>query len=131
MPGFLKLIWLACWYVCARACARVCVCVILPPRSLITSHVKGTRHNRIMKFYGYSISLYDTAIDKLNRSGLSNTVFHECLPKKGQVIRYLLQKDYQAAPTSRSISVIKVSGQMRSDTFIRRLGFSFTVIFLT
>ena len=26
-----------------------------------------------------------------------------------------IQKDYQAAPTSQNVSVIKVSGQMRSD----------------
>ena len=83
-----------------------------------------------MKFYGYSISLYDTAFDKLNRRGLSKTVGRERLPKKSQVMRYYLQKDYQAAPTSWTVSIIKVSRQMRSDAFKRQLGFSFNVIFL-
>ena len=55
---------------------------------LITSHVKGIRNNQIMKLYGYSISLYDTTVNKLNRRGLSNTVGHERLPKKSQVMRY-------------------------------------------
>ena len=96
MPGFLKLLWLAHWYVCVYVCvcvcacvrACVCVCVCALPRPLITSHVKGTRNNQIMKFYGYSVSLYDTVIDKLNRRGLSNTVGRERLPKNSQVMRY-------------------------------------------
>ena len=79
-PGFLKLLWLVRQYV------YVCVCV--PLRPLITSHMKGTGNNQIMKFYSYPVSLYDTAVDKLNRRGLSNTVGHECLPKKSQVKWY-------------------------------------------
>ena len=63
------------------------------------------------------------AVDKLNRRGLSNTMRCECLPKKTKVIHYYLQKDYQAVPTSQNISFIKVSRQMRSDAFKRRLGF--------
>ena len=51
------------------ACVCVCVCVSPPPRLLIASHMKGTHNNRILKFYGYSVSLYDTTIDKLNRRG--------------------------------------------------------------
>ena len=62
--------------------------------------------------------LYMTlAIDKLNGCGLSNTALHECLPKKTKVTQYQLQKDYQAVPMSQSISIIKVSGRMHSDTF--------------
>ena len=76
VPGFLKLLWLVRQYVC------VCVPTLRP---LITSHMKGTRNNWIMKFYGYIVSLYDTAIDKLNRCGLSNTAGHEHLPKQSQV----------------------------------------------
>ena len=60
-----------------------------PPRPLIKSHVKGTHNNQIMKFYGYSVSLYDTAVDKLNRCSLSNTVGRELTPErlpKSQVI---------------------------------------------
>ena len=45
----------------------MCVCVSPPLRALITSHMKSTRNNWIMKFYGFSVSLYDTAID--NRIG--------------------------------------------------------------
>ena len=68
-------------------CVRACVCVSTP-RPLITSHLKGTRNNRIKKFYGYSVSLYGTAVDKLNRCGLGNTAGHERHPKKSQVMRY-------------------------------------------
>ena len=92
--------------VCLRVCVCVCVCVcvycplatkllkvtlthvVSPPRLLITSYVKGTRNNRIMKFYGYSVSLYDITIDKLNGHSLSNTSDRERLPKKSQVMRY-------------------------------------------
>ena len=80
VPGFLKLLWPVCQY------AFVCVCLPLTP--LITSHMKGTRNNQIMKFYSYSISLYDIVVNKLNRRGLSNTAGHESLPKKSQVMQY-------------------------------------------
>ena len=43
-----------------------------------------------MKFYGYSISLYDTAINKLDRRSLSNTVGRERLTKKSQVANAVL-----------------------------------------
>ena len=57
--------------------------------------------------------LYMTlAIDKLNGHGLSNIVHRECLPKKPKETQYWLQKDYQAVPTSRNVSLIKVSGWM-------------------
>ena len=65
-----------------------CMCVCPPPRPLITSHVKGTHNNQIMKFYGYSVFLYDTAVNKLSKCGLSNAVGRERLPKKSQVMRY-------------------------------------------
>ena len=58
------------------------------PKPLITSHMKRTRNNQTIKFYDYSVSLYDTAIDKLNRRGLSNTAGREHLPKKSQVMWY-------------------------------------------
>ena len=35
------------------------VCVFLPPRPLITSHVKGMRNNWIRQFYGHSVYLYN------------------------------------------------------------------------
>ena len=66
----------------ASVCLRACVCVCPPPRPLITSHVKGTRNNRVMKFYSYFVSLYDTAVDKLNRRDLSNIAGRERLLKK-------------------------------------------------
>ena len=66
----------------------MCVCVSPPQRILITSHVKGTRNNQIMKFYSYSVSLYDTAVDKLNGRGLSNAVGRELPSKKSQVMQY-------------------------------------------
>ena len=46
------------------------------------------RNNRIMKFYGYSVSLYDTTVDKLNNPGLSNNAGREYLLKKSQVMQY-------------------------------------------
>ena len=57
----------------------------------------STCNNQIMKCYGCSVSLYDTAVNKLNRRDLSNTASRERLPKKSQVTWYYLQKDYQAA----------------------------------
>ena len=54
---------------------RVCVC----SKAINNKSLEGTRNKWIMKFYGYSISLYDTAIDKLNSRGLSNTAGHEHL----------------------------------------------------
>ena len=44
--------------------------------------MKGMRNNRIMQFYGLSVSLFD---DKLNWRGLSNTARRERLPKKIKV----------------------------------------------
>ena len=80
------------WFLQIVSSANVCmfayVCVCPPPRPLITSHVKGMRNNRIMKFYGYSVSLYDTTVDKLYSPGLSNNAGRECLPKKSQLMRY-------------------------------------------
>ena len=61
------------------------------------------------------------AIDKLNGHGLSNTARCERLPKKTKVMHYWLQKDYQAVQTSWNISIIKVSGRIRSGAFKRRL----------
>ena len=74
-----------CFGLCVGMFAHVCVSA---PRPLITSYVKGTRNNQIMMFYSYFVSLYNTAIDKLNRHGLSNTASRERLPKKSQVMRY-------------------------------------------
>ena len=73
-PGFLKSFCLL----------MLCVC----PDRIITSHMKDTCNNQIMKFYGFSISLYDTAINKLNDSGLSNTTHCKHLPKKTKVTQY-------------------------------------------
>ena len=80
MRGFLKLFR-------PQKLVYMCVCVSAP-RLLITSHVKGTHNNQIMKFYGYSVSLYYTAIDKLYSHGLSKTSGHKYLPKKTKVMRY-------------------------------------------
>ena len=77
MPGFLKSFYPG---------TLVYVCVSLP-RVLITSHLKGTRNMRIKKFYSFSISLYDIAVDKLNGMTLV-TLHHELLPKKTKVKQY-------------------------------------------
>ena len=64
-PGFLESFDL-------RMLVYVSVCVRLPPRALIKSHVKAMCNNWIKQFY-YFLFLYMTlAIDKLNGRGLSN-----------------------------------------------------------
>ena len=74
-------------------------------------------------------SLYVTlAVDKMDGHGYINTARHEHLPKKTKVTQNYLQKDYPKDRAWLSALVIKVSGQMRSDAFKRRLTFSFTVI---
>ena len=66
-----------------------CVCMrVSTPEAINNQSREGTPNNEIMKFYGYSVSIYDTAIDKLNKQGLSNTAAHERLPKKRQVMQY-------------------------------------------
>ena len=45
-------------------------------------------------------------------------------------LRYCGTDYTEGLPASRRVSIIKVSGRMRSDAFKRRLGFSFTVIIL-
>ena len=64
----------------------VCVCVCLPLRALITSHVKGMCNNQIRQFYGFLFLYMTLAVDKLNGCGLRNTVHRECLPKKTKVV---------------------------------------------
>ena len=78
---------------------------------LIISHVKGTRNNRIMKFYNYSVSLYDTAVEKLNRRGLSNTAGR---PAKEESSNAALAKNGLPGSTitSQNVSIIKVNEQM-------------------
>ena len=54
-----------------------------------------------MKFYGYSVYLYDTAVNKLNKSGLSSTAGRECLPKKSQVMQYVLATEGLSGSTNK------------------------------
>ena len=63
------------------------------------------------------------AVDKLNGRDVSNTARRERLLKRTKVTQYWQQKDYQAVPTRQNVSMIEVSGQMRSDAFRARLGF--------
>ena len=64
------------------------------------------------------------AIDKMDGHGHFNTARSERLPKKTKVTRLAAKR----LPERRSASFIKVSGQMRNDTFKRRLTFSLTVV---
>ena len=66
----------------------VCVCVSTPKG--INNKSRETQHNnRIKQFYSFSVSLYDTADDKLIGRGLSNNACRECLPKKTKMTRYI------------------------------------------
>ena len=119
-PGFLKLLWLARWY--------VCVCVCPPPRPLITSHMKGTCNNWIIKFYSYSLFCFFVimTLPSMNWIGVDLVtlwVMNACQSKVVLVT--------EGPPTSWSVSIIKVSGRMYSNAFKRRLGFSFNAIILT
>ena len=58
------------------------------------------------------------AVHKMDGHGHINTARRECLPKKTKVMRYELQEDYRKDVAL--YLIIKVSGQMRSDTFKRR-----------
>ena len=93
---------LACVCVCVFVCVCVCVCVCLAPRPLITSHVKGSRNNRIMKFNSYSVSLYDTTVNKLNRRGLSNTAAWSCTPAKEESNNVVLATEGLPGSTNKS-----------------------------
>ena len=66
-------------------------------------------------------------VNKLNGRDISNTARREYLLKRTKVMQYCQQKDYQAVPTRRNVSMIEVSGQMCSDAFRARLGFRFTI----
>ena len=68
------------------------------------------------------------AVNKMDGHGHINTACHERLPKKTKVTR-----NYEATkglPERQSASFIKVSKQMRTDTFKRRPALKFTVIIL-
>ena len=77
-----------------------------------------------MQFYGHSVSLYNVAIDKLNRQGLSNTTGHDAKEKSSNVVlategltgstNKLEHFNYKGewANAWASISIIKVSGRM-------------------
>ena len=67
-------------------CAHVCVS--LPLRALIASHIKGTHNNQKRQFYGLPFLYMTLAIDKLNGRGISKAAYHECLPKKTKVMQY-------------------------------------------
>ena len=67
------------------------------------------------------------AISKMDGHAHINTSRRERLPKKTKSTSVLATK---GLPERQSASFIKVSGQMRSDTFKRRPAFNFTVTIL-
>ena len=69
-------------------------------------------------------------IDKMDGNGLSNTVCYDCLPRRLKINNIVLATEGAPDLLQDSTSVIKVSGQMCSDAFKRRLAFSFTLIIL-
>ena len=66
------------------------------------------------------------AIDKMDGRGLISTACRERLPKKTEIMQYYIVTE--GLPKRQNVSDIKVSGQMCSNVFKRRLVFSFTVI---
>ena len=70
-------------------------------------------------------------VDKVNGRGLSNTTHRERLPKKTGTSYSRITRRHQLVGACRSISIIKVRGRVRSDTFKIGLGFRFTVIIST
>ena len=78
---------------------------------------------RLFPAFNYFIRHFPSI--KMDGRGHFNTARRERLPKKTKMTQYQLQK---GLPERQSASFIKVSGQMLSDAFKRRLAFSFTVI---
>ena len=70
------------WFLEIVSSANIGVCVCLPLRALIrshmiiTSHIKGTHNNRIRQFYSFLFLCLTLVIGKLNGHGLSSTVCH-------------------------------------------------------
>ena len=96
-------LWSMCtWFLENVSSANVGVCVCLLLRALVTSHVKGTHNNRIRQFYGNSVSLYDTSVNKLNWHDLSNTALYEHLPKKTKVRNVVLATEVLSGSTNKS-----------------------------
>ena len=110
---------------CVSMCAYVCVSA---PRPLIASGVIWC--DWLSKFYGFSVFQVfhmTLAIDKMNGRGLSNSTLWTPA-NKTKVTRYWPQKERLTAATRCMASVIKMSGQMHSNTYKRRLAISLTVI---
>ena len=129
VPGFLKSFVFMHWYVC------VCVCVsVYPPlRILITSGVIWCDMGRLwlVKPILQLFSLLPS-INWMGMALVTQCVMHtrqrcwswHCTIHRRRLINYL------AVATTWSASVIKMSGQIHSNEFKRRLGFSFTIMIL-
>ena len=48
------------WFLEIVLFVNVGVCVCPPPREFIISHMNSMHNNQIRRFYGFSISLYDS-----------------------------------------------------------------------
>ena len=114
---------------CIGMCVCVCVFVWVSALEGINNHWCDMVWYRLGVIgWTRSTSFQFIAIDRLDEIDLNNTVCHilqaswHCTIHKRKCINYL------AVAIRQSTSVIKVSGQMRSDKFKRRLGFSFTLI---
>ena len=101
---------LACMSASPRVCACVPACTSAPEA---INNKPRERHNWIMKPYSHSVSLYDTAINKLGIALATPWVVNACQrsTNKSESFNYKL----------------KVSGRMHSNAFKRRLGLSFNV----
>ena len=81
-----------------------------------------------MAFSGFQLLYITLSIDKMDGCGLSNAAYHEGLARRLRYHGTGYRRNTKQQQQERSTSVIKVSGQIHSDAFKRRLVFSFTVL---
>ena len=80
------------WLLEIASSVQTLVYVCVPGlRALTASHVKGMHNNWKSSFIAFPF--LSLAINKLNGHGLSNTVCHECLPKKTKVMQYYVASE--------------------------------------
>ena len=117
---------------CVSVCTyvRVCVlCVCSPLRALITSGAILTMCdwlNKFMAFPLFSSFILHLLLIKLILVALVNST--SWIPAKKTKVRNAVLKEHPTVATRWGASIMKVSGWIHSDTFKRRLAFSFTVM---
>ena len=123
-PGFLKT-WNCFWLL-----IDMYACMSAP------NGINGLWHDRdpmwlikqVLWIFPFLVVFVTLTMDKVNGRGHSNTAHREHLTKKTKVMWYKLQKEHLTVATWRSTLIVKVSRQMHSNVFKRKLAFSLTVI---